>query len=257
MLPIAGAIKNGEKDFYGKAMNLKGKNVLLIGFSEQEAQMYVDKYDPACITMLTKWDDHVDAEIKKYQLFIGDICKKTHFEDNYFDAVLTLSVSEHLDDLGAATKEILRITKNGGNILHFFGPAWSCAYGHHLFRNPDDSLQNFSLWSMPAHMHLLCTHEEIRKFYLEQGYSEETVRSVLHWFDETPIINRLFFDDYIRIFNNYQMLLDSSELMYNILPVSHLKLLQSRFPGKHDFSTYGAKMNFIVNKSELIIGSSA
>lgn len=181
-------------------------------------------------------------------MIIGDICKKTHFKDNTFDAVLTLSVLEHLDEVEGATNEILRITKNGGNVLHLFGPAWSCAYGHHIYSNPDDPLLNFSLWHMPAHMHLLCTHEEILKFHLEQGYSEQTGRSVLHWFYKTPIINRLFYDDYLRILNNCEMQLDSCVLMYNILPAIHLKLLQSRFPGKTDFSTYGAKINFVINK---------
>ena len=247
-LPILGPITNGDKDFYGQAAKLKRKNVLLIGFSEEEADEYVAKYDPNNITMLTKWEDHIDSKIQKYKLVIGDICRTTDFREDAFDAVLTLSVLEHLKDLKGAVKEMTRITRNGGDILHMFGPAWSCAYGHHIYEKTDDPLLNFSLWAMPAHIHMLCTPDEIVSFYVESGYKQEAGYAALHWFFETPIINRLFFDDYLNVFSAAQLQLDSQELMYNLLPPDHLHLLRSAFPGKRDFGTYGAKMRFIVNK---------
>lgn len=247
-LPILGPITNGDKDFYRRAAKLKGKHVLLIGFTEAEADEYVAKYEPQSITMLTKWEGHVDAAVKKYQLYMGDICTRTDFKENLFDSVLTLSVLEHLDNLEGAVIEMTRITKNGGDILHIFGPTWSCAYGHHIYEKADDPLLNFSLWAMPAHMHLLCSRDEIVNFYVEQGYKKEAGNAALHWFFETPIINRLFFDDYLNIFSAAPLQLDSQELMYNLLPSDHLHLLRSAFPRKSDFGTYGAKMRFIVNK---------
>lgn len=247
-LPFVGIIKNVDKDFFGKVTNLEGKSVLLIGFSEGEVDDYVSKYLPKDITMLTKWRDHDDAKIQKYKLCIGDICQRTVFEDDSFDAVLTLSVLEHLGELENAVTEMVRITKNGGDNIHMFGPVWSCAYGHHIYAQPNDSLLNFSLWNMPAHMHLLCSPEEIVNYYIEQGRKESDGYLALHWFFETPIINRLFYDDYLRIFSNARLQLDSQELMYNIIPAAHLSKLQNVYPGINDFSTYGAKVKFIVNK---------
>src|SRR5207249_11402979 len=152
--------------------DLSGKRLLCIGFSEDEVQQYVARYGPARITMLTNWVDHADARITSFPLVIGDITRKTEFTDNSFDAILTLSVLEHLGDLRTAFKEMVRLVKRGGEMLHMFGPAWSCAYGHHIYADPADPLLNFSLWDMPAHMHLLCSRDEITHFYREHVYSD-------------------------------------------------------------------------------------
>lgn len=247
-LPIVGPITNSDKDFYGQVANLENKNVLLIGFSECEADEYVARYNPKKITMLTKWEGHIDSDVRKYPLSVGDICQRTEFKENAFDAVLTLSVLEHLEDLAGAVEEMIRITRNGGEMLHMFGPVWSCAYGHHIYEKADDSLLNFSLWKMPAHMHLLSTQDEIVNFYLEQGYESETGTSALHWFYETSIINRLFYDDYLKVFSDAHLQLDWQESMYNLLPADHLQLLRKKYPGKSDFSTYGSKIRYMVNK---------
>lgn len=247
-LPQVGVISNSEKDFYGSFTNLKDKNVLLIGFSEAEMEIYVEKYGPAKITALTNWADHVDAKVAKCPLVIGDITKRTQFEDNSFDSVLTLSVLEHLSDLPGAFHEMTRIINNGGEMIHMFGPAWSCAYGHHMYENPDDPLLNFSLWKMPAHMHLLCSRDEIVKYYVDMGYSETAGHAAIHWFYETPIINRVFYDEYMRIFEEDRFQLDRMEIMYNQLPRDHIKQLRNAYPGKHDFSTYGGKYRLIVRK---------
>ncbi len=247
-LPILGPISNGDKSFFGRAAELNNKNLLLIGFSEFEADEYVSQYNPKHITMLTKWEGHIDSAVEKYQLSIGDICKRTKFKEDEFDAILTLSVLEHLDDLGGAVKEMIRITRKGGDMLHLFGPVWSCAYGHHIYEKADDHLLNFSLWAMPAHMHLLCSRDEIVNFYIEKGYTNESAHSVLHWFYETSIINRLFYDDYLKVFSDAKLQLDSMELMYNILPLSHLHALESAYPGKSNFGTYGAKLRYICVK---------
>lgn len=75
-LPNVGLISNIDKDFFGYISQLRNKKVLLIGFSEEEAIDLVEKYNLKEITMLTKWADHKDAEVSRYKLCIGDICKK-------------------------------------------------------------------------------------------------------------------------------------------------------------------------------------
>jgi SAM-dependent methyltransferase len=231
-LPIVGEISNTNKDIYGKYSDLSGKNILCIGFSQQELDLYVTKYQPSRVTALTKWADHVDAKIKNCEFIIGDITEKTPFLDGQFDSILTLSVLEHLTPLQRAFREMSRIVRNGGEMLHMFGPSWSCAYGHHIYANPNIALLNFSLWQMPAHIHLLCSRDEIREYYLEYGFSEEDVDSVFHWFFETEIINRVFFDDYMKAIQCENLQIDEIEFMYNNLPELQLEVLKKKILGK-------------------------
>jgi SAM-dependent methyltransferase len=239
-LPLLGPPSNTEKDYVGDFADISGKRILCIGYSEADVEDLVAKYNPASISLFTNWVDHKDAISKKYPLVIGDITKKTEFPDDAFDAILTLSVLEHLPDLIGAIREMTRIVKRGGAHLHLFGPAWSSCYGHHIYASQGDKLLEFTQWEMPAHIHLLCNKEEIKAYYLDCGYSNAHVLSVFHWFYESPIINRLFYDEYARIFaSNFQI--DKMELMYNHLPADHLNRLRSKFPGLIDFSTYGGK----------------
>jgi SAM-dependent methyltransferase len=145
-------------------------------------------------------DGHPDAAVKRFPLVIGDITKRTQFKDGAFDAILTLSVLEHLSELHGAFDEMSRVLRNGGEMLHMFGPAWSCAYGHHIYADPSDALLNFSLRQMPAHIHLLCSRQEIVDYYPDAGYPDKAWQAALHWFFEAPYINRVFYDDYMAIF---------------------------------------------------------
>jgi SAM-dependent methyltransferase len=210
---------------------------------------YIYKYQPSKVTVLTKWADHIDAKIKNCEFIVGDITEQTPFLDNQFDAVLSLSVLEHLTNLPKAFNEMSRIVKNDGEMLHMFGPSWSCAYGHHIYANPNMALLNFSMWKMPAHMHLLCSRNEIKEYYLECGFSDEDIKSVFHWFFETEIINRVFYDDYIKVILQANLQFDHLELMHNKLPVEHMKLLRDRYPNYMDFSTYGFKAKLINRKN--------
>jgi len=247
-LPIVGEISNGNMDFYGNFTDLRGKNVLCIGFSETEVDAYVVKYGPSRITALTNWAGHEDAQVKKFPLVIGDITSRTQFDDNSFDVILTLSVLEHLGNLRGAFDEMTRIVRSGGEMLHMFGPAWSCAYGHHMYENPRDPLLNFSLWKTPAHMHLLCGQEEIVNYYVEMGYPESVGHAAIHWFYEAPIINRVFYDDYMDLFEEDRFQIDRTEIMYNELPRHHIRSLRSAYPGRRNFSAYGGKYKLIVRK---------
>ena len=244
-LPIVGPISNTDKDIFGSFTRLRGKKILCLGFSEPEIGELVAPYDPSKITLLTKWADHGDALVKNYDLIIGDITQKTGLPENSFDAILTLSVLEHLSDLNAAFDEMTKLVKPGGCQVHFFGPVWSSAYGHHLYANAKDPLLNFCSWTMPAHMHLLCTPAEITEYYQCKNYEPSAVSAVLHWFYETKIINREPFDSYLKIFNQQRFQITRLEVMSNHLPEMHEHNLISRHPTISDFSAYGAKVCLI------------
>lgn len=246
-LPVVGPPRNTEKDYLGQFTDIAGMKVLCIGYSEAEIDTFVAKYRPRSIEVLTNWTEHGDAEVAKYPLTVGDVTARTPYPDDHFDAVLTLSVLEHLGSLRGACEEMRRIVRNGGELLHFFGPVWSAPFGHHCYARPGDRLLDFCQWSMPAHMHLLCSHAEIVEFFLANGYSPDDARLALHWFYETPLINRLFFDAYVDVLGEFFQF-DRVELLHNALPAEHLARLREHYPGRRDFGSYGAKCKLIVTK---------
>lgn len=237
-LPKLGVISNPVSAArFGQAVNLSGKRILCLGFSEAEIDADIAIHNPASINVLTYWTGHIDAVEGKYPVTLGDITKTTVFDSGHFDVVLTVSVLEHVQELAPAFDEIARITRYGGDIMHIFGPAWSCPYGHHIYQDAGDPNLCFVLWQMPAHMHLLCSRREIDQYYWSLGYGPQGGQLFWHWSHEADHINRLFFDDYRAEFARHCVV--ASELMCNELPKVHLAQLRARFPGKSDFSSYG------------------
>ena len=77
--------------------------------------------------------DFIRDEIGSIVEFVcGDISKKTQFNDNYFDIVYSSSVLEHVNDLAGAFKEMYRILKPGGLIIHGYHPFFCPNGGHAL-----------------------------------------------------------------------------------------------------------------------------
>lgn len=246
-LPRLGMIYNpADGRFFGEWSSLDDKNLLCLGLSENQIDDFIAIHNPQSVTVLTYWADHIDAHGVKYDTVMGDITTRTDFEDGQFDAVLSLSVLEHVSDVAGALHEMNRITKPGGEMLHLFGPAWSCPYGHHLYASPDDANLNFVLWDMPAHMHLLCDEQEVCDYYQSLGYGVETGQFVYNQFHVADHINRVFYDDYVKSFHHYQV--ERLETMFNPLPLEHDVKLRNKFPGRRDFSTYGGRYKILASK---------
>jgi hypothetical protein len=93
---------------------------------------------------------------------------------------------------------------------------------------------------MPSHQHLLSTEEEITDYYLSKSYSEDECKNVLYDIYQSPIINRVMFDDYIKLFAKHFYMV-ASEIMYNDVDSELLKLLRKTYPENSDFSAYGGK----------------
>jgi len=246
-LPLPGELINPFKDQIGFFDNsIEGKDVLCIGFSQDDLKEFVEPYNPARIVCLTLWDDgHKDAKIDKYELVIGDISKRTDFNENTFDAIVTLSLFEHLIDINGALYEMRRILKENGYLYAHFGPAWSCAVGHHIYANEEDELLNFCKFKIPSHIHLLCNEDEIKEYYLQKGYSSAICNEVIRWFYETPIINRLMYDDIIMAFKQHFYLIASNKMYFDV-DSEILSALKKRYPMYYDFTTYGG--GFLLKK---------
>ena len=226
-------------------MSIEGKHCLCIGYDENQLKDYILKYNPKGVVLLTLWDDHRDSNIDDFEVIIGDIGKKTLFDDNSFDFVITFSVLEHISDLENAFIEIKRILKPEGYFASLFGPAWSCHWGHHLHANPGNPFFDFCQWRMPSHIHLLASLDEIYDYYRSKGATEAECATVNEWFYKTCIINRLFYEDYISLFYKHFYFIASS-VMYSDIDSSILSMLRKKYPKYIDFSSYGG--SFLMKK---------
>lgn len=241
-LPRLGPPSNATCDYLGKFEDaIAGGDILCVGYDEPQIHQYVLRFKPRSITVLTYWSDHKDGGVTKYPLVIGDITQRTAFPDDRFDAVVSLSTLEHLGDLEAGLVEMKRLTRSGGHVLALFGPAWSCAYGHHIHHRPGDATLDFSKWQLPAFLHLLCSPDQIRRFY---GQDAE---AALHWFYEAPHINRVPYDDYTRLFFKHFQVQTIEHMMFDV-PAPILNALRRKYAPYEDFSTYGGSYRLKVIK---------
>ena len=242
-LPRVGVIKNYDKyhlDRLSRTASISGESVLCVGYSESEIDEYIVKHKPKDITIITNWTDHIDASASRFPVVHGDITKRTSFRDGQFGAVLTMSVMEHLSDLAAGLTEINRILEPDGYLFVNFGAAWSCAYGHHLYLRGGEPLLDFSQWQLPAYLHLLCQEDEIGRFVVENGLAPEYIPWFLGAFYESPIINRLMYEDFMRLFSEHFQLVQS-EVMYNDVPPEFVAELRQKYEPYRDFTSYGGK----------------
>lgn len=103
------------KEFISK-YKLEDKRCLEIGSSGGGFQDMVEDYYGTDITPEVAPNYH-----KPYRVAQGS---RYPFDDNFFDAIWTYAVFEHIPDLQAAMNELHRLLKPGGLLL--FNPAWQC-----------------------------------------------------------------------------------------------------------------------------------
>jgi SAM-dependent methyltransferase len=254
LLPSTSSYQNASADmfeFFSRWVTLQGKSCLCIGFDGPQLQDFVLKYQPKSVSLLTLWAEHGDAVVSGFDVVIGDISQMTPFPAESFDVVLTLSLLEHIHDIEGAFLEIKRILKPQGYFGSFFGPSWSCHVGHHLYAEAGNPLLDFWQRGLPAHLHLLCSRDEVSEWYEQQGATAEQISTVMHWMFDAPVINRRFFDEYLSLFpSHFQMV--GSEYMYTQINDEHLASLRKAHPGYVDFSSYGGK--FLVRKYGVACG---
>jgi len=108
------------------------------------------------------------------------------FEDNYFDAVITMSTFEHIGNLNKALSEMCRVIKPGGCVLITFEPVWTSSYGHHLHHL--GSIAEL----IPPWAHLLWDKNEMIA-YMQTQWPDNATISVMDagaWIYESDALNR-------------------------------------------------------------------
>jgi ubiquinone/menaquinone biosynthesis C-methylase UbiE len=108
------------------------------------------------------------------------------FNDNEFDAIVTMSTFEHIGNLDKALSEFHRVLKQGGCVLISFEPLWTCSYGHHLHHLGEISKL------VPDWAHLLWSKNEMME-YLYTCWPENAPLSVEEageWIYDGDCLNR-------------------------------------------------------------------
>ena len=108
------------------------------------------------------------------------------FNDNEFDAIVTMSTFEHIGNLDKALSEFHRVLKQGGCVLISFEPLWTCSYGHHLHHLGEISKL------VPDWAHLLYSKNEMME-YLNTCWPANAPLSIQEageWIYEGDCLNR-------------------------------------------------------------------
>jgi SAM-dependent methyltransferase len=135
------------------------------------------------------------------------------FGDNSFDAVLSIATFEHIIGLESALDEMYRVLRPGGIVYSVFGPIWSCAVGHHIHLSIDD--QYFRFWKdelnpIPHYYHLLYSEKELKEI-ITPTYGPDLSGKITEVVYRSSHINRLMYEDYVRIFDGCKFHIDHIE----------------------------------------------
>jgi SAM-dependent methyltransferase len=123
------------------------------------------------------------------------------FEDSSFDIVISVAAFEHFFELERAIEEAYRVLKVGGVLLSNFGPIWSGCWGHHLWFQNKGTVYNFNNIDVPPYGHLIMERREMKAWFKDR-YGDVIAEKAVDYLYDSKEQNRLFFDDYERIFSD-------------------------------------------------------
>jgi ubiquinone/menaquinone biosynthesis C-methylase UbiE len=127
--------------------------------------------------------DYIKQKISSSVDFIrGDITGQTGFSDNELDIIYSESVLEHLKDLSSAFKEMHRILKPGGFIIHSYNPFF-CPNGGHALGITDNPWGHVQLVTTDYVRYLdeLRPFEaEISKEYIQPNLNAVSINEMQH-----------------------------------------------------------------------------
>jgi SAM-dependent methyltransferase len=159
-------------------------------------------------------------------------------------ALFSVSVFEHLLDFEQCLSEMHRILVPGGIVYAEFGPIWSSSLGHHVYADVNgeqarhwdpglNPLDNFS--------HLLQGREEMAHT-LEGSVSGPLAAAILSWVYDEDGINRLFYEDYLRIIEQSPFELVHLDTDREYVAGRVLSTLRERYPGYRVFDVRNVEL---------------
>ncbi|MCX7164832.1 MAG: class I SAM-dependent methyltransferase [Rhodocyclales bacterium] len=156
--------------------------------------------------------------------------RDTGLPDSSLGAVFSVSVFEHLLDFERCLAEMHRILVPGGIVYAEFGPIWSSGLGHHVCATADG--QQARHWDprlnpLADFSHLLQSRDEMRTT-IANRVPPRLEEGILGWVYDSDAINRLFFEDYLRLveespFEMIQMSTDREHVAADMLATLRMR----------------------------------
>lgn len=154
-------------------------------------------------------------------------------KESSIDAMFSVATLKHINDLELAMSEFHRTLRPGGILFVDFGPIWSSSVGHHVYAKVGE--QEARHWKpglnpVPDFGHLLYSPSQLRSRLL-QKCSPELTEAIVEWIYQAQDINRLFFEDYLRIFESSPFELESlAEVTERVRDADHIRLKEMHPP---------------------------
>ena len=174
-----------------------------------------------------------------YEIIKGDV-RTLPFKDGSVSSILSITAFEHIHDFALALREMHRVLRPGGTVYADFGPIWSCSIGHHVFAIVDGVEARH--WKpgknpVPHYAHLLVSRDELRAAVLRKPWVfPKLAGAIVHWIYDGPGVNRIFYEEYVRLFHDSPFEVRSLVPVREHVPATIQGQLESRCPGYKDFS---------------------
>jgi SAM-dependent methyltransferase len=121
--------------------------------------------------------------------------------DGSIDCVFSSNAFQHVHDLPETLDEAARVLKPGGVVYASFGPVWSAPDGSHIEALVWEG-ERYDFWDhslLPSWAHLVGDEAELAAA-LAPLHGAGLAGAIARYVHRSDWINRLFFDDYARIF---------------------------------------------------------
>ena len=142
--------------------------------------------------------------VPDYEIVQGD-ARSLPFRSESISSILSITAFEHVHDMGVALDEMYRVLRRGGLLYSEFGPIWSCSIGHHVEAMVDGVEARHEKPGknpVPHFAHLLMRPSQLRAAVLRTPWVFPALAdAIVEWIYEGQALNRLFYEDYIRLFD--------------------------------------------------------
>jgi hypothetical protein len=204
-----------------------------------EREPYLDHLREVGISHFGSAKNGFDAP---YTIFADPIEDGRQVLESRFDLVLSVAYFQHVINL----KEMFEIAysnlRDQGIIFSQFSPIWSSAVGHHCSWIPNHRLKSAVEQGnglIPPFGHLIYTEDDM-KTLLSKCYDQNDLDWIIDSIYKNAQINKLFFDDYFRIFlqSDFKMV-DFRGRWVTPIDNEVRVILENKFPGRAGFEFEG------------------
>ena len=131
-----------------------------------------------------------------------------------------------------------------GAVYSLFGPIWSGCRGHHIRVALEDvSFRHFVPESnpLPDYCHLLLGRDELGSA-LADRVAAHAIEPIVSWVFDDPGINRLFYHQYLELFEASAFALESLRVETDPLGEQLSRILRFRYPRETRFDVTNAEV---------------